>query len=306
MFDTHCHLNFKSFNETFDEVILQSKKNGISYIVIPGTDIISSTKAIEIASQYDHIFAAVGIHPHHVKEYRDTVIPSEVEGSLAHASNDYANKLRDSSTSLRSAQNDIAQIEQLLQSKKVVAVGEIGMDRHEYQQTKYEDTSINEEYIQLQEQVLRQQIRLAIQYKKSLILHNREAKQDMIPILTEIWDRSLEGRTVFHCCEADEELLDFAKNHKMFLGVDGDISWSKKKQRFIKEVPLDMLVVETDSPFLTPLPLRSLQAKRGEPTPINTPSNLRIICEKVAEIKGVTFETIASVTEENGKKLFRI
>jgi TatD DNase family protein len=272
MFDTHCHLNFHSFNDIVDNTVSLAQKNGVNFIVIPGTDISSSEKAIQIASQYTSLYAAVGIHPHHVKEYRQ-------------------DKVR--------ITEDIKQIESLLQNKNVVAVGEIGMDRHLYQQTKYENTTIDENYIELQKIVLIEQIKRAIAYKKSLILHNREAKGDILPLLEKIWDDSLRGKSVFHCCEADLELLDFAKEHGMYIGVDGDITWSKRKQRFIKEVPLEMLVVETDSPFLTPEPIRN-------ENPQNNPSNVRIVCEFVAKIKEIAFENVAEETENNGKQLFNL
>ena len=279
MFDTHCHLNFHAFDESLEEVISQATSSGIEYIVIPGTDIMSSQKAIKIAEKHQKIFAAVGIHPHHVLEIRNSKFETPNEELMIN--------------------NQIKTIEKLLQNTNVVAVGEVGMDRHVYEKTKYEDNSVDEDYINLQKIFLIEQIKLAIKYKKSLILHNREAKQDLIPIIKDYWNESLRGCSVFHCCEADEELLDFAKEHGMYIGIDGDITWSKKKQRFIKEVPLEMLVLETDSPFLTPEPIR-------ETNPQNNPSNLRIICQKVAGIKGVNFEEIAQRTEENGKKLFRL
>lgn len=310
MFDTHCHLNFHSFENSFEDIISQAKRNGVSTILIPGTDITSSKKAIEIASNHDDLYAAVGIHPHHIKEFRDN------SGEL-----------------VQDLMSDIlSKLESLLQSDKVVAVGEVGMDRHIYEQTKYEVNSIDEEYIHLQKLFLIEQIKLAIKYKKSLVLHNREAKEDMLEILeryskvvdsvpssfsqsslktpvgspSELVPPTTKNETlldlshsVFHCCEADIDLLDFAKAHGMHIGVDGDITWSRKKQRFIKEVPLEMLVLETDSPFLTPEPVR-------HENPQNNPSNLRIVCQKVADVKEISFETVAQVTEENGRKLFGI
>ena len=114
-------------------------------------------------------------------------------------------------------------------------------------------------------------------------------------ILREMWDKKLERRTVFHCCEPDETLLEFTKDHKMFIGVDGDITYYEDKQQFIKEIPLDMLVLETDSPFLSPT--------KQFP---NEPKNIPLIAEFVAKLKGISVDEVAKVTTENARKLFKI
>ena len=241
MFDTHCHLNFGAFDGRVGEVVDRAKQSGVNQIVIPGTDVPTSEKAIAIAEQYEGyspersrgIYAAVGIHPHHVFEIfngEKNLLPS------------------------LSFKKELKKIENLLTNPKVVAIGEVGIDRHIYQKTKYPDYKIEEEFVELQKIFLIEQIKLAIKYNKSLILHNREAKKDMLGLLESVWDKKLEGRTVFHCCEPDFELLEFAKKHKMFIGVDGDITYYKEKQEFIKTIPLEMLVFETDSPFLNPEP----------------------------------------------------
>src|SRR3989338_9748879 len=199
-FDTHCHLNFQAFDGRVGEVINWAKQAGVNQIVIPGTDIPTSEKAIAIAEKYEGVYAAVGIPPHHVFEIfngEKNLLPS------------------------LSFKKELKKIENLLSNPKVVAIGEIGIDRHIYQKTKYPDYKIEEEFVELQKIFLKEQIKLAIKHKKSLILHNREAKKDMLGLLESVWDKKLEGRTVFHCCEPDFELLEFAKKHKMFIGIDG-------------------------------------------------------------------------------------
>ena len=271
-FDTHCHLNFKRFNKTVNEVVLGAATIGVSLLVVPGTDGISSKKAVELTTQFDGVYAAVGIHPHHVYE-----VKSEEETT-----------------------KQLSEIKILLSSPKVVALGEVGLDRHEYETTKYTNYTISEGFIQKQVELLKRQIKLAIQYKKSLILHNRETKQEILSLLNNIWDAQLERRTVFHCCEADLDLLTFAKQHNMYIGVDGDITFDSTKQSFIGQVPLEMLVLETDSPFLLPEPLKS---QKKYP---NTPSNIPLIAEYVAKIKGVTVEEVAKQTTENARNLFKV
>lgn len=286
MFDTHCHLNFFRFKDRVDEVIRQAQKERINLILIPGTDIATSKKAVEIASQYRKVYAAVGIHPHNVYDYMINRSASSV--------------LRPAQNPEPITQNDIRFIEDLLQNPKVVAVGEIGMDKHPYKATKYKNYTVNDGFLTLQKELFQRQLTLAIKHQKSVIFHNREAKDDLLPLLHEMWDDILRGRTVFHCCEPNPEILSFAKEHGMFIGVDGDVTYTPEKQEFIKTVPLDMLVLETDAPFLLPEPLRS---EKKFP---NEPKNLKLICEYVAGLLGMFPDKLASITTENSRRLFRL
>ena len=290
MFDTHCHLNFSAFDGILEKVIFEAKKAGVEKIVIPGTDVKTSKKAVAITQKYEGIYAAVGIHPHHVKEIQNSNVKTQ----------NYNLKLK------------IDEIEKLLKEPKVVAVGEIGLDRYIYQKTKYENYQIDEEFIALQKEIFLTQLKLAKKYKKAVIIHNRKAKTDLLEILNN--NRSLVTKNVvFHCCEPDFDLLNFAKKHHIYIGVDGDVTYDQKKQEFVKKIPLSLLVLETDSPFLTP----RIEHLRGEIVNTsevkkekiakfpNTPKNLSLIAQKVAEIKGKNVKKIMEVTKENGKKLFK-
>lgn len=274
MFDTHCHLNFKRYKKSLPEVIKNAHDSGISLIVIPGTDVKTSKRAVEIAEEIDWLYAAVGIHPHHVYNLlkrEDITVECELD-----------------------------QIESLLQSQQVVAVGEVGMDRHVYEETVYQEYNVSPEFITVQKQLLGLQIDLAVKHKKSLILHNREAKEDLLQLVKEKWNPHLEWRTVFHCCEPDLELLQFAREHHMFIGVDGDVTYDREKQRFIEKVPLEMLVIETDSPYILPEPLLSDKKYPNEP------KNIVYTVDKVASLKGISKEEIIQATTENGKRLFEL
>lgn len=283
MFDTHCHLNFSRFKKNVADVIKRAHEAGVIHFVIPGTDFETSQKAIEIAHKYENIYVAVGIHPHHVYE-----IQRKVQSGERKTDGEYHKIIA----------QEIEKIEHLLSDKKVVAVGEIGMDRHEYGATKYENYQVDENFLALQKELFSAQVKLAIKYQKSLILHNREAKQDLLAELTKNWAKNLEGRTVLHCCEPDLELLDFAKKHDIYLGVDGDITYYPEKQEFIKAVPLDKLVLETDAPFLLPEPLRTQKKFPNEP------ANLAMISEFIADLKGIEVAELRRVTSENAFKLF--
>ena len=275
MFDTHCHLNFKAFAGKVDEVVDRTRKAGVNYFVVPGADVETSKKAIEIAGKFAGIYAAVGIHPHHIYQYQTSNIKNQKDKS--------------------NIKNDLKLIEELLVSPKVVAVGEVGLDRHYYQKTKYSNYQINEEFIELQKEVLLTQLKLAKKYKKSIIIHNREAKEDLLDILSTNYDLLSTISIVFHCCEPDGELLSFARKHKIFIGVDGDICYRKDKQEFVKKIPLELLVLETDSPFLSPF--------KKFP---NEPKNLPLIASFMAAKIGISQNELGRITEANSKKLFKI
>jgi len=280
MFDTHCHLNFSAF-KNLNEVVHNAHTAGVHYFVIPGTDFESSKKAVEITDHYEGIYAAIGIHPHHIFKIKEQCLMNgfcEPLGVIV--------------------KKELAQIEKLLTSKKIVAIGEIGIDRHIYQKTKYQTYKVDEVFIEYQKAFLKAQIDLAIQHKKSIILHNREAKDDLLNVLREKWDEKLDGRVVFHCCEADGELLDFAKNHKVFIGIDGDITYDQKKQGFIKKIPLELLVLETDSPFLLPEPLKSQKVFPNEP------KNLSLIAGFIAEKLHIPLSQLIETSTKNAQKLF--
>ncbi len=300
-FDTHCHLNFKAFDGRVDEVINQANKVGVDQIVIPGTDIETSKKTIEIAEKYPNVFAAVGIHPHHVFEIFKAQVSVFSTASPQRGPRRLSQKQKPSLTS-ETVENLVSSLSKLLSHSKVVAIGEVGIDRHIYQKTKYPDYKIEEEFVELQRVFLKEQIKLAIKYDKSLILHNREAREDTLGVLENVWDKKLEGRTVFHCCEPDKTLLEFAQSHKMFIGVDGDITYYKEKQEFIKTVPLEMLVLETDSPFLMPRLL-------SIPRPLvryNEPKNIPLIAKFIAKLENIPIEKITKATTENARILFKV
>lgn len=270
LIDTHCHLNFKTFDGHTDEVVKRANEAGISHIVIPGTDYPTSKKAFDIAVRTKGAYAAAGIHPHHIFEMMEQKDSPALD-------------------------DKIRQIEMLLKENKVVAVGEVGIDRHMYRKTKYPEYRIEEEFVNLQKSFLKAQMQLAISNKKSLILHNREAKEDFLEVLKNNWDARLEKKTVFHCCEADSDLLEFAKTHRIFIGVDGDVVYDKNKQEFIRQVPIEILVLETDSPFLAP----------NKKFP-NEPKNIVLIAETIGIIKNITPVEVAEHTTHNAKSLFSL
>jgi TatD DNase family protein len=275
--DTHCHLNFKRFKKTLDEVITTTKEKNVLVCIVPGTDIPLSQKAVEIASKNEGIYAAIGIHPHHTMEI--VKIPNQNSDTL---------------------EINIQELEKLIVHPKVVAVGEIGLDRHIYEDTKYPDYQISDEFMSAQTDYFIAQLHLAQKHKKALIIHNRETKNDLLTILNAEWTEDMRYKTVFHCCEPDEELLAYAITHNIYIGVDGDVTYGGEKAAFVNKIPLDSLVLETDSPFLLPEPFKTQKLYP------NTPANIPIIAQYIAGLKEVTVEEVALATTRNAKTLFSI
>ena len=259
MFDTHCHLNFQAFSDSFDSVIKTAQNENVSLMMIPGTDYEISKRAVEISEIYSGTYSAIGIHPTKDLENLDL-------------------------------NQSLIMLEELAKSPKVMAIGEIGLDYYRYRAGSV-----------IQKMFFEHQLKLALKLNKSMIIHNRHASEDVLKILNKIRTENFEERVVFHCCEPDEILLDFAIKHNIYVGVDGDVTYDKAKQDFIKQVPLELLVVETDSPYIIPEPLRS--TKKGVS---NEPKNVKLVLEKISEIKNVDFEELVKITTGNGKRLFGI
>ncbi len=262
--DTHCHLNFRAFTDDLASVIDRAQKAGVGRIIIPGAKIDSSQRAVEIAGQYDGCYAAVGIHPHHADEFVET--------------------------------QDFASLQRMCRNPKVVAIGEIGMDRYVYKNY----PPISEEIIAKQAKLLRVQLTLAYKHHLPVILHCRQAQQDLLAVITELLGNhpaSLRG--VFHCFDGDEAFLRTVLSMGFSVGFDGNSTYPANAhlRELIKLTPLDRLLLETDAPYLTPVP------HRGER---NEPSRLPLMAQLVAEIHKKSIEEIAETTSMNARSLFRL
>jgi TatD DNase family protein len=259
MFDTHCHLNIDPLYKKHLDVIKSARENGVKQFLIPGNNLNSSRKSIEISSDFEGVYSAIGIHP---TENLEKVNVEKV----------------------------FSVFEDLIEeNEKIVAVGECGLDYFRYKSP-----------TRIQRKVLKKHINFASKHALTLILHNRMATEDLICDLRKNYSPSHGGRVVFHCCPPEDILLNYAVENSIYIGICGDVTYDYVKQDFIKKVPVELLVLETDSPFLTPAPARS---KVKFP---NTPSNLRYISEKVAELKGISVDEVNKVTTKNAIMLFAI
>lgn len=298
IFDTHAHLNFEVFAGKEEEALQKAQEAGVEKILVCGTDLPTSQKAWQLAQKHPPLFASAGIHPHHAFNY--LADPSVILVNEVHPESDSGVGRQGDLPRMTPLEKDLKRLELLLKEEKVLAIGEVGLDKHQYQNTKYEDYHNGDNFLELQKQLFIAQIKLAIKYQKSLIIHDREATEETLEILQAHWNAKLTNRTVFHCCQPEDILLEFAKNHHIFIGVDGDITYKKTKQEFIKKVPLELLVLETDSPYLLPQSLKDV----GET--INQPANIVIIAQEVAKILEISLEKLNQTTFQNSLKLLAI
>ncbi|MBN2694882.1 TatD family hydrolase [bacterium] len=251
LFDTHAHFNDKRFNSDRDEAIKNAYNSGVSYIVNVSYNELSIDHSISLSKKYDFIYAAVGIHPHYSKEINSNIL----------------DKIKKSTT-----------------NKKVVAIGEIGLDY-------YRDLSPRD----IQKSRFIEQIEIAKEVKLPIIVHIREANQDALNILKESNAKDVGG--IIHSFSGDIKMAKEVIDNNFYISVGGPITYknSKSLEDVVKYTPLDKLLIETDCPYLTPEP------HRGER---NDSSLIKYVAQKIAKIKGKTFEEIAAITTENGKKLF--
>ncbi|MDR0879592.1 MAG: TatD family hydrolase [Clostridioides sp.] len=254
LFDSHAHLNDESFDEDRDELIESLPKNGVDLVVNPASDLETSRTGIQLADKYDFIYAAVGIHPQDVAETEEA---------------------------------DIQEIKKMAQeNKKVVAIGEIGLDYY------YDDVPKD-----IQRKWLKRQILLANELSLPIIIHDRDAHKDTFDIIKE--NKSEEIGCVMHCFSGSVELAKEYLKLGCYISIPGTVTFknSRKVRAVAREIPLDKLLIETDSPYLTPEPYRG---KR------NNPAHVRYVAERVAEERGISFEEVCDASKANAKKLFRI
>lgn len=254
IFDTHCHLNSEELLSRIDEVIESAKKVGVDKFLVIGWNKESSLKAIELANQYDCIYAAIGFHPTDI----DGVTDDDFNKVMNHVNN-----------------------------PKVVAVGEIGLDYHWVK-----DPAQREK----QKEWFIKQIEFANKYQKPISIHNREAFEDCLNILKE--HRPLYSG-VMHCYSGSVEFLNDVLALGLYIGLDGPLTFTNAKtpKEVCEKVPLDRLLVETDSPYLAPHPLRGT---------VNEPKNIALVIDEITRLKGISKKHILEVIYDNSCKLFHV
>lgn len=262
LFDTHAHYDDDWFDADRDALLSSMPEHNVGLILNPGCTVETSETAVRLAETYDFVYAAVGIHP----EYSMGVTAA-----------------------------DIDRIRELSAHPKVRAIGEIGLDYY-WEKRSPETTPPREE----QQKLLRAQLELAREVNLPVIIHDREAHEDCLNIVKDFSDL----RGVYHCysgsLEYAKEILALGDWYISFTGV---ITYgkAKKARRIIENLPIERIMIETDSPYLTPEPER-LEKKRVR----NSSLFVHRVAEQIAEFKGMTVEEVERITTENGKRFFGI
>lgn len=260
--DTHCHLNLDHFNDDLDQVLIRASENNITKIIIPSIDIPSLEKSIKLAENYSQIFAAIGIHPNDGNSWDKNTI----------------NKLRT-----------------FIQHPKVVAIGEIGLDY-------YWDECPRDK----QQMIFEEQLIIAEEADLPVIIHSRNSLSEVLKTLQK-WKSNYpkiqmdpEKRLgVLHSFEGDIESAQIANNLGFLIGIGGPVTYknSLDKQEIAKRIDLEWIVLETDAPFLSPLPFRG---KRNEPM------NIKLVAERIAQIRNIQLKLVSQITTKNANTLFAL
>lgn len=249
MIDTHCHINDKIFYDDINDVISRSVDSGVLKIICIGTDLKSSERALYLSSIYETVYASVGFHPHESKD----------------AEKGYLYKL-----------------EEMTNDKKVVAIGETGLDYH------YNLSPKN-----IQKKIFTEQIELAKSINLPVIMHNRKSSSDLIKILSDI---KLDYGVV-HCFSEDWDTASRLLEMKIKLSFTGIVTFIKNPFfEVLKKISLDDFFIETDSPYLSPHPCRG---KRNEP------SFIKHIAQYIADLREIPFDEIIQRTNKNALSFFK-
>ena len=248
--DSHCHINFPELSQKIDEVLANMESNNISHALCVSVTLDKINEILDLTKKYSNIYASVGVHP----DYEDIQEP-DIDSLFKHSKN-----------------------------KKVVAIGETGLD---YFRLKGD--------LSWQRDRFRTHIRAAIKSKLPLIIHTRNAQDDTISIMKEEGANSATG--VMHCFTESYEMAKQAIDLGFYISFSGIITFKNAEtlRETVKKIPIENILIETDSPYLAPVP------NRGK---LNEPANVRYVAEKIAELKGIPIEKVAETTTNNFFTLF--
>ena len=274
--DTHSHVNFNAYREDAEEVIRRALRQGVNLIIV-AINHKTAKRALELANKYESgVYVAVGLHPLNLEEHEE--------------------KNNGHSELARAEDFNFDVYQQLAKFDKVVAVGEIGLD--------YFRPDMKTDFALIkkrQREVLQEQWEFAAKLKLPVMVHCRQAHDDMVEILTEhkakFKDLLPKDRPwgVMHCFSGDENLAWQYFNLGLMISFTGVITFSQQWDDLIRKMPEDKIMVETDCPFMSPEPYRG---KRNEPFLV------KYVAQRIAEIKSLTPEHIAKITTANAQKLF--
>lgn len=275
LIDTHAHVNFSAFREDADEVAERAFTKNIFFINV-GSQYSTSVRAVEYAKKYPgKIWAAVGTHPVHLRK-----------GNFIYKDDE---ELVEEEIKTNGEDVDFEKYRELAKNKEVVAIGEVGLDYHHFS----EEDDI-EEMKNKQKEIFMGFINLANELEKPIIIHCWDAYEGLLEILK---NNPVKKKGVIHSFVGGYKTAKKFTELGYFIGLNGVITYANDFNRLVKEVPLEKILVETDCPYLSPVPLK------GER---NEPAYVEHVAQKIAEIKEISLEKVNEITTENAKKLFEI
>jgi len=251
LIDTHSHINM--IKETgIDEVIQNAEKNGVRKIIVPAAEPEDISQVMELVNRYENVYRFLGIHPSDAKQWRDDLIE---------------------------------EITELAKNKKIVGIGEIGLDY-------YWDKS----YVDIQKDVFIKQIKLANKLNLPIDVHDRDAHQDTFNIIQE---HNQNSKVIMHCYSGSLEFAKECVKAGYYIGIGGVVTFKNavKIKEVAKHIPLEHILLETDAPFLSPVPFRGKE---------NQPAYVKYVAQEIADLRGISYEEVASVTTRNAEEVFGI
>mgnify|MGYP001851573588 CR=1 FL=1 len=290
-FDSHAHYDDAKFDDNRDNLIKDIYNSGVTKIISAGYSLEGSKKSLELSRKYNFIYSTVGISPNDLVE-RDLEenITKANENNGIQVENNKFDSINNNYPQIDDNmwKQNIEEIDKLinanLSSKRIVAIGEIGLDYH-YDTDK-----------KIQYEAFSKQIDIANKYNLPIVIHTRDAVMDTLTMLKE---HPANKKGVFHCCPLNRELVKEALKLGFYISMAGPVTFknSKNANEIIEMCPLDRILIETDSPYLAPEPVRGTR---------NDSRNLKYIAHKIASVKGVTIEEVAEATYKNTMRCFEI
>lgn len=252
MIDSHCHLHYDFYDNNRNDIVKEARDCGVHTMITIGADVASSEQAVDLASQYDCVWATVGIHPHDASTCDDRAL---------------------------------GRIRELAAKPRVVGIGEIGLDYYRNLSPK-----------PVQRKAFESQLALAVELKLPIVIHTRESLDDTMEI-TRDYATHLAGG-VFHCFPGTPDDAFKVIEMGFVISVGGVITYKNASMAVTAQhTPLDKILLETDSPYLTPVPFR------GEK---NRPAHVRLVAEKLAELQKRTVKDVDEITDRTCQKVFRL
>ena len=256
IFETHAHYDDSDFDEDREELITQmlSDDGELDCLINVGASLKGCEDSLLLASKYDKVYAAIGVHPEEVEEL-----------TMGH---------------MRWIKENASM------NRKVLAIGEIGLDYHYPEPTK-----------EVQKQWFRQQLKLAAEIKKPVIIHSREACADTLECMR--LERSDKIGGIIHCYSYSKEAARDYLDMGFYFGIGGVVTFknARKLVEAVEYIPMERIVLETDCPYMAPEPHRGTR---------NDSRNIAFVAEKIAQIKGLTAQEVIDITNKNARKLFEL